>query len=82
MDLKGKQLSLASKIVAVVIVIICLTVNAVTPFTVPMDDAIKAAVFVALAFSPVDVSMWINNYGAWHRKTFPDDGKDDGDSPA
>lgn len=82
MDLKGKQLSLFSKIVAVVIVIMCLTVNAVTSFVIPMDDAIKAAVFVALAFSPVDVSMWINNYVVRYRKTIPDDGKDDGDSPA
>lgn len=77
MELKGKTLSLLSKILAVVFVLVCFFVSVVTRIPIPIDDTIKVAVFVALVFSPVDVSLWIQNFfGARHRKTIPADGKD------
>lgn len=76
MELKGKTLSLLAKILAIVFVIACFVVSLVTRIPIPMDDTIKVAVFVALVFSPVDVSMWIQNFFGT-RKTIPNDGKDD-----
>ncbi len=69
MDLKGKQLSLMSKIAAVVIVLSGLVIKTFTKFSVDMDDFLKVAGFVAAAFSPVDVSMWIKNVKAKQDKT-------------
>lgn len=78
MSLKGKQLSLMAKIIALVFVIICFVVMVVTGVDIPIDDAIKVAIFAALVFSPVDISLWIENFqGNRHRKTIPDDGKSD-----
>lgn len=79
MELRGKTLSLLAKILAIVFVIACFIVSLVTRIPIPMDDTIKVAVFVALVFSPVDVSMWIQNFFGT-RKTIPDDGKDDDDA--
>ncbi|MDE5899334.1 MAG: hypothetical protein K2H09_08755 [Treponemataceae bacterium] len=77
MELKGKTLSLLSKVLALVFVIVCFVVSVVARIPIPIDDTIKVAVFVALVFSPVDVSMWIQNFfGSRPRKTIPDDGKD------
>lgn len=77
MELKGKTLSLLAKILAIVFVVACFIVSVLTKIPIPMDDTIKVAVFVALVFSPVDVSMWIQNFfGTRHCKTIPDDGKD------
>ena len=81
MELKGKTLSLLAKILAIAFVIACFIVSLVTRIPIPMDDTIKVAVFVALVFSPVDVSMWIQNFFGT-RKTIPDDGKDDDAQPA
>lgn len=62
MRLKGKQLSLFSKLLAVLIVVGALFLKIITENPIPMDDVIKASLFVALVFSPVDVSLWVETF--------------------
>lgn len=79
MEFKGKTLSLLSKVLALAFVMVCFIVSVLTGVEIPVDDTIKVAVFVALVFGPVDVSLWIQNFfGTRHCKTVPDDGKGDG----
>lgn len=59
MELKGKQLSLAAKIAAVVFVLLCFAVMLITKIVIPINDVIKIGVFIALVFSPVDISLWL-----------------------
>jgi hypothetical protein len=62
MILKGKPLSLLSKLLAVFFVLLCFCVNVFTSFNIPMDDVIKVALFMALVFSPVDISLWMETF--------------------
>ena len=62
MTLKGKPLSLLSKLLALVFVLFCFCVNIFTDFKIPMNDVIKVAIFMALVFSPVDVSLWMEAF--------------------
>ena len=60
MELKGKQLSLWAKIIAIVFLLVCFAVSIFTGVVVPINDAIKVSLFVALlCCSPVDVSFWL-----------------------
>ena len=65
-------------IAAVLIVIAALVVNAiVSKIVVPIDDAVKVALFVLLAGLPIDVSMWLKIVlGFFHVKVIPSDGKE------
>lgn len=83
MELKGKKLSQFAKIIAACIVILALIANAIGHmvrygYVVPIDDAIKAALFIALIFAPIDISIWLDIFTGWlPRKTIPADGKDE-----
>ena len=79
MELKGKQLSLGAKIAAVIFVLLCFVVMLFSQIEMPMTDVISVGIFIALVFSPVDISLWIENFMGkkYHRKTIPSDGKDD-----
>lgn len=59
MELKGKQLSLGAKLAAVFFVVLCFVVMLVTKIVIPMNDVIKIGIFIALVFSPVDISLWL-----------------------
>ncbi len=59
MELKGKQLSLGAKLAAVFFVLLCFAVMLVTKTPIPMNDVIKVGIFIALVFSPVDISLWL-----------------------
>lgn len=68
MELGGKKLSQCSKIIACLIVVLVLIINAVSQKTIiPIDDAIKAGIFVFLMFAPIDVSIWLGIF----KKSFP-----------
>lgn len=62
MKLKGKQLSLSSKMLAVFIACTALFMEIITGVTIPMNDVIKVSLFVALVFSPVDISLWVETF--------------------
>lgn len=62
MKLKGKQLSLFSKMLAVFITCTALFMEIITGVTIPMNDVIKVSLFVALVFSPVDISLWVETF--------------------
>lgn len=59
MELKGKQLSLGAKIAAVIFVLLCFAVMLTTKIVIPINDVIKIGTFIALVFSPVDISLWL-----------------------
>ena len=61
MELKGKQLSLGAKIIGALIALIGLGVKALWAPDLSYDDVLKAAAFVVLIFTPVDVSLWLEN---------------------
>lgn len=62
MELKGKQLSLGAKLGAIFFVLLCFVVMIVCKVAIPIDDALKVGIFIALVFSPVDVSLWIEKF--------------------
>jgi hypothetical protein len=62
MILKGKQLSLGSKILAVLFLFLCFAISIFTEIKISIDDAIKIALFMALVFSPVDISLWMETF--------------------
>lgn len=64
MELKGKQLSLGSKLAAVVFVLLCFMVTLVTGIEIPVNDTIKIGLFMALIFAPVDISLWFETLSA------------------
>lgn len=66
--IKGKPLSLLSKLLALVFVLFCFCVNIFTSFKIPMNDVIKVAIFMALVFSPVDVSLWMEAFAGIRQK--------------
>lgn len=61
MELKGKPLSLGAKIIGALIALVGLGVKAIWAPNLPYDDVLKAAAFVVLIFTPVDVSLWLEN---------------------
>lgn len=79
MELKGKTLTLAAKIVAALFVLLCFGLITVFGFNIEIDNVIKIGIFIALLFSPVDVSLWLQTFFSGlsntRNKTFPDDGK-------
>jgi hypothetical protein len=79
MELKGKQLSLWSKLGALFFLLACFALIVFAKIQFAVDDAIKVSIFIALLFSPVDISLWLEKFspGTFHRKTIPADGKGD-----
>ena len=61
MELKGKPLSLGSKILAILIALVGLALKATIVPNFDIDAVLKTSLFVALVFSPVDMSMMISN---------------------
>ena len=61
MELKGKPLSLGSKLLAIFIAIGGLVIKATLSPEFDIDAVLKTALFVALVFSPVDMSMLVSN---------------------
>lgn len=62
MELKGKQLSLGAKLAAIIFALLCFALMAFFPVHFTANDVIKIALFIALVFSPVDISLWIENF--------------------
>jgi hypothetical protein len=60
-ELKGKPLSLAAKIIGALIAVSALVMKATISPLLDIDAAIKVAAFVVLVFAPIDVSMWMKN---------------------
>jgi hypothetical protein len=80
MELKGKQLSLWSKLGALLFLLVCFSLIVFAKIQFAVNDAIKVSIFIALLFSPVDVSLWLEKFSpgiTYHNKTIPDDGKDE-----
>jgi hypothetical protein len=67
MELKGKPLSLAAKVLGVIIAIAALALKAAVSPALDMDAALKAAAFAAVVFAPADVSMIMSNIFISHR---------------
>jgi hypothetical protein len=61
MDLKGKQLSLMSKLLAGVLALVLSLLKGFGIIDLLMTDILLLGTFLALLFSPVDVSLWIEN---------------------
>jgi hypothetical protein len=61
MELKGKPLSLGSKILGVFIAVAALGMKATVSPDLDIDAAIKVAAFVVIVFAPVDLSMVMGN---------------------
>jgi predicted phage tail protein len=61
MELKGKPLSLGSKILGAIIAVGALVLKATISPMLDIDAAIKVAAFVVLIFAPIDLSMVMGN---------------------
>jgi hypothetical protein len=61
MELKGKPLSLGSKILGALIAVGALVLKATVSPMLDIDAAIKVAAFVVLVFAPIDLSMVMGN---------------------
>jgi predicted phage tail protein len=61
MELKGKPLSLGSKILGTIIAVGALVLKATISPMLDIDAAIKVAAFVVIIFAPVDLSMVMGN---------------------
>ena len=61
MELKGKPLSLGSKILGAVIAVAALGFKATMSPELDIDAALKVAAFVVLVFAPIDLSMVLGN---------------------
>jgi predicted phage tail protein len=77
MELKGKPLSLGSKILGTIIAVGALVLKATISPMLDIDAAIKVAAFVVLVFAPVDVSMVMGNIigPLANRNRAPDEGR-------
>lgn len=62
MALKGKQLSLISKLLALLFVFVCFGLKVFAKIEIPINDTIKVALFAALIFAPVDISLWMETF--------------------
>ena len=60
--MKGKELSLGSKVFAGVFVLVAWVLNAVFRWGVQTWDIIQVGLFFGLIFSPVDVSLWLEKF--------------------
>ena len=60
-QLKGKQLSLEAKIFAGIFVIAAFILNSVFKWSLSMRDILMVGGFIALVFSPVDLSLIAKN---------------------
>ena len=56
-ELKGKQLSLASKIAAVVFAVVMSVLSWVFGWQVPVTSILLVSLFIAFAFGTVDISL-------------------------
>jgi predicted phage tail protein len=76
-ELKGKPLSLGSKILGCSIAVGALVMKATISPALDIDAAIKVAAFVVIVFAPVDLSMIFGNiFGTRaHRQTPPGGGE-------
>lgn len=63
MELKGKPLSLESKIFAGVFVLLAWLLNAIFGWGVATWDIIQVGLFIALIFAPVDISLIAEKFG-------------------
>ena len=61
LELKGKPLSLGSKILDCVIAVGALAMKATVSPALDIDAAIKVSAFVVIVFAPVDLSMIFGN---------------------
>ena len=61
--MKGKQLSLASKIFAGAFVLVAFVLNAIFQWGAVTWDIIQIGMFFALVFAPVDVSKVLEKFG-------------------
>ena len=52
-----------------IFVLLCFCVSIFTNFKIPMNDVIKVAIFMALVFSPVDVSLWMEAFAGIRQRT-------------
>lgn len=60
--MKGKELSLFSKIFAGIFVVAAWVLTAVFGWDVATWDIIQVGIFMGLIFSPVDVSIWLDKF--------------------
>ena len=60
--MKGKELSLFSKIFAGIFVVAAWVLSAVFRWEVATWDIIQVGIFMGLIFSPVDVSIWLEKF--------------------
>ena len=60
-ELKGKPLSLGSKILGCIIAVGALVMKAAVSPALDIDAAIKVSAFVVIVFAPVDLSMIFGN---------------------
>jgi len=57
---RSKHLTNGAKISAVIVALIGLVAKALFPdIKLPYDDVLKAAGFIVIVFSPIDVSLWL-----------------------
>jgi predicted phage tail protein len=69
-ELKGKPLSLGSKILGCIIAVGALVMKATVSPGLDIDAAIKVSAFVVIVFAPVDVSMIFGNiFGTRHQQS-------------
>lgn len=61
--MKGKELSLWSKVFAAVFVLVAFVLSAIFKWDVAAWDIVQVGIFLALVFSPVDVSLWLEKFG-------------------
>ena len=61
-ELKGKQTSLAGKIVACVYVVSMSTLNLVLNRGWAVRDIVIAGAFLLVAFAPIDISKWLDKF--------------------
>ena len=61
--MKGKQLSLASKIFAGVFVVVTAILDAIFGWDITPWEIIQYGMFLALVFAPVDVSKILEKFG-------------------
>jgi uncharacterized membrane protein len=60
--MKGKELSLGSKVFGAVFVLVAWMLNAIFRWQIATWDIIQVGLFFGLIFSPVDVSLWLEKF--------------------
>lgn len=64
MDLKGKQLSLGSKVFAGLFVLATYVLSLIYRWNITVSELISVGIFIAALFSPVDVSLIAEKFGS------------------